>query len=292
MQNISYTITTPLWLFAHLITSPVSKPFPSTHANSVLLISPLDLRILPLSITLSYLLPSILMALPSPYYFHPTTHQRLLALWQAFPLLTILIHRLLRSTTHSLTTYFFPRDPNARPPTPQGASYLANAKHVYRFVLTLCIATHLPIILLTLLPTSLFPSSLTTPSMLLTLASQTPSSVFLPYFPVPSTRVDLAKGVQTFLQWDLYIGSVAFVLWATLLYRNATTEKTIVDPNTSLPIYRELLVGERRRDMGIRWRGLVWKVSGWGLIGGPVGATAVLLWERDEIVRQKIKQGM
>jgi hypothetical protein len=292
MQNISYTITAPLWLFVHLITSPVSKPFPGTHANSVLLISPLDLRILPLSITLSYLLPSILMALTSPYYFHPTTHQRLLALWQAFPLLTILIHRLIRSTTHRLTTYFFPRDLNSRPPTPQGASYLANAKHVYRFVLTLCITTHIPIILLTLLPTSLFPSSISAPSALLTLASQNPSSVFLPYFPFPSTRVDLAKGVQTFLQWDIYIGSMAFVLWATLLYRNATAEKTIVDPNTSLPIYRELLVGERRRDMGIRWRGLVWKVFGWGLLGGPVGATAVLLWERDEIVRQKVKQGM
>jgi len=293
MQNISYTITTPLWLFIHLITSPVSKPFPGTRANSVLLISPLDLRILPLSITLSYLLPSILMALPSPYYTSPETHQRLLALWQAFPLLTILIHRILRSTTSRLTTYFFPRDQNTRPPTPQGASYLANAKHVYRFVLTLCITTHIPIILLTFLPTSLFPTSLSAPSALVTLASQSPSSVFAPYFPLLSTRVpDLAKGVQTFLQWDIYIGSTAFVLWATFLYRNATTEKAIVDPNTSLPIYRELLVGERRRDDGIKWKGLVWKVFGWGVLGGPIGATAVLLWERDEIVRQKIKQGM
>lgn len=81
-----------------------------------------------------------------------------------------------------------------------------------------------------------------------------------------------------------------------LLYRNATTEKAIVDPNTSLPIYRELLTGEKRRGGGEEgrreWRKLGVKVVGWGMLAGPAGVVGRLLWERDSIVRLKIKQGL
>ncbi|KAE9378932.1 hypothetical protein N431DRAFT_396820 [Stipitochalara longipes BDJ] len=299
MQNITLTITAPLWLFAHLLTSPVSKPFPGTHANSVLLVSSLDLKILPISISLSYLLPSILLAVPSPEYFTPETHQRFLALWQAFPLLTVLIHRILYSTTNHLSSYLFPADPNNRPPTALGTSYLHSAKHIYRFVLILCIITHLPILILVLFPASLLPPlSPLDPfasSPLLTLLAQTPSSVFLPSLPSTSQKISgLAEGVQTFLQWDIYIASTAFILWALLLYRNATTEKAMVDPNTSLPKYRELLAGEKRgnRREEREWRKLGFKVVCWGVLAGPVGVVGRLLWERDSIVRLKIKQGL
>jgi hypothetical protein len=83
----------------------------------------------------------------------------------------------------------------------------------------------------------------------------------------------------------MYVGSVACILWAVLLYRNATTEKTIVDPNMSLPKYTEL-------QNSIAYRMIFWKIVMWCAISGPVGAVAILLWERDEIVRQKIKQGI
>ena len=301
MQNVTITITAPLWLFAHLLTSPVSKPFPGAHASSVLLVSSLDLKILPISITLSYLLPSILMALPSPEFFTPETHQRLLALWQAFPLLTVLIHRIVHSTTNRLTHYFFPTDPHSRPPTPLGTSYLHNTQHIYRFVLTLCTLTHLPVLLLALFPATLLPSLSPldpfTSSPFLTLLNQTPSTIFIPQLPFPNQKASgLAQGVQIFLQYDIYIASSAFILWAVLLYRNATTEKAIVDPNTSLPIYRELLTGEKRRgggeEGGREWRKLGVRVVGWGMLAGPAGVVGRLLWERDSIVRLKIKQGL
>jgi len=79
-----------------------------------------------------------------------------------------------------------------------------------------------------------------------------------------------------------------------LLYRNATTEKAIVDPNRNLPMYRELLVGEKWRDRGEEreWRKLWVKVIWWGILAGPVGVVGSLLWERDSIVRLKIKQGL
>ncbi|KAH6702038.1 hypothetical protein BKA61DRAFT_561324 [Leptodontidium sp. MPI-SDFR-AT-0119] len=292
-QNISYTVTVPIWLFIHLLTSPVSKPFPGTHANSVLLISPWDLRILPASIILSFLVPSILMGLDAPNVVSTLTHQRFIALWQPFPLWTVLIHVFLRSTLQTLSSTLFSSttktSTTSRPKTPLGATYLSNAKHVYRFILTLCLITHLPILILSSLPPSLIPSTLPT---LRAMSAQSPLDIYIPYLPLPSHQVSsLEEGVHTFLIWDMYIGSFAFLLWGILLYRNATTEKAIVDPNTSLPIYRELLLGERIGD-GMAWRKLAGKVVMWCILAGPIGALAVLLWERDAIVRQKIKQGI
>lgn len=253
----------------------------------MLLIDPWDLRILPASITLGYILPTILMTLPSPTIVSSTTHQRLIAFWQPFPLWTVWAHWLIRSTLTWLSTKVYGSKPPSRN-TPLGASYLTNAKHVYRFVLTLCICTNLPVLILTLTPSCIFPI----PSLLHTLTTSTFSQTYIPYLPLLSYQVSsLAEGVHTFLIWDLYIGSFAFLCWAVLLYRNATTEKAIVDPNTSLPIHGELLLGERIED-GMRWRKLAATVGVWWVVGGPVGALAVLLWERDAIVRQKIKQGL
>jgi hypothetical protein len=176
-----------------------------------------------------------------------------------------------------------------RAPTPLGTSYLSTAKHVYRFILALCITTHLPVLLISLLPSWIIPDSA---PALASLSRSNFIDVFIPYFPLLSYQVpNLAVGVHTFLQWDLYVGSTAFMLWAVLLYRNATTEKASVDPNTRLPIYRELLLGERMED-GMLWRKALLKIVVWSFISGPVGALAILLWERDAIVRQKIKQGI
>lgn len=292
-QNISFTVTTPIWLLVHLLTSPVSKPFPGANANSVLLIQPWDLRILPFSITISYLLPSLLMGLPSPGVLSPLAHQRWIAIWQAFPLWTVITHYLLRTAVQGITQRIRKEDPKTRAPTPLGAEYLNNAKYVYRFILGLCIATHVPVLLIAILPSWLFPSF---SPLLSRLGRETISSVYVPYFPSLSHELSsFGEGVHTFLLWDMYIGATAFVLWAVLLYRNATTEKDVVDPNNSLPKYRKLLVGEKggKKGKGDKaTRKLILKVAGWSLVGGPMAAVAVLLWQRDAVVRQKIKQGI
>ncbi|KAI6709929.1 hypothetical protein PZA11_005257 [Diplocarpon coronariae] len=289
-QNIPYAVTVPTWLLLHLLSSPVARPFPGTHASSVLLIDPWDLGILPASVTVGFIIPSILTSIHPPGPVPATTHQRLIALWQAFPLWTVTAHYTLRSTLRWLSHQIFgPKAVGSRPQTALGTSYLSNARHVYRFVLFLCIGTHVPILALALVPDWAIPSAAPT---LAHYASESLASVYVPYLPLPAHQVSSqAEGAHTFLLWDLYVGSLAFICWAVLLYRNATTEKAVVDPHTSLPIYRELLLGQRTED-GMAWRKLVGKVVLWTVIGGPIGALAVLLWERDAIVRQKIKQGM
>jgi hypothetical protein len=124
------------------------------------------------------------------------------------------------------------------------------------------------------------------------LGSNSIIDVFVPYFPLRSYQVStLAEGVHTFLLWDLYIGEAAFLLWALFLYRNATTERSIVDTKGSLPVYKEILVGSKSEDMTL-WKKVLGTMTMWTLISGPMGALTILLWERDTIVRQKIKQGL
>ncbi|KAJ8065651.1 hypothetical protein OCU04_006324 [Sclerotinia nivalis] len=285
-QNITYAVTVPIYLFIHLLTSPIAKPFPGTYANSVLLISPLDLKILPLSITLSYIVPSFLMGLDSPSIVSGPTHQQLIAFWQPFPVWTVIIQWTLRSIFQFTGSKVFSKD-SKQPPTPLGASYLSNAKHVYRFMLTFCVLTHLPVLLIALIPASAISDTL---PKLAPYASLNFFDIYVPYFPFPlSHRVpNLASGAHTFLQWDLATGSTALLLWAILLYRNATAEKSIVDPKTSLPSYQI----QEMNKIGALRRKLLVKIGMWTLIAGPIGAATVLLWERDEIVRQKIKQGI
>ncbi|QSZ35193.1 hypothetical protein DSL72_008060 [Monilinia vaccinii-corymbosi] len=290
-QNISYAVTVPPYLLLHLLTSPVAKPFPGTYANSVLLVSPLNLKILPLSIILAYIVPSILMGLDAPSIVSGSTHQKLIAFWQPFPIWTILIQWTLRSFFQFVGSKFTSKG-SKEPLTPLGASYLSNAKHVYRFLLTICVLTHLPVLLLALIPASAITDLL---PKLAPYARLNFFDIYVPYFPFPlSQRVsDLASGSHTFLQWDLTTGSVALLLWAILLHRNATTENSIVDPNTNLTSHQiRGLLTEGGNQAGAPRRKLLLTMGVWTFVAGPIGAVTVLLWERDQIVRHKIKQGI
>ena len=195
LQNISFTITTPIYLFLHLLTSPVSKPFPGTHANSVLLISTWDLRILPVSIVLGYVVPSILMVLPSPNLVAPETHQLLIAFWQPFPIWTVLTHQFLKHTLTFVATKVTSKENKPRVNTSLGTSYLSNAKPVYIFVLTLCISTHIPVLLITVLPSTIIPTSLT---YLSKLSHENLVSVFIPPPPPPNppSKYSLGRSPQ------------------------------------------------------------------------------------------------
>ncbi len=124
------------------------------------------------------------------------------------------------------------------------------------------------------------------------LAHSTFASVFIPPIPPSAAPVhDMADGVHVFLQWDIYIATTACLLWGMVLYHNASAEKEIVDPSKSLPVYRQLLLGETPRGQKL-WEKLPVKLAMWTIVAGPVGALTILLWERDAIVKQKIKQGI
>jgi hypothetical protein len=262
MQNITFAVTIPVYLLIHLLTSPSAGSFPGKYTNSVLIVSPIDLKMLPWSIILGYVVPSLLMALPSPAIVSPTVHQQFIALWQPFPLLTVVV----QWSGKFIYTLFATK--TSQNDSSQAKSYVKAVGYVYGFVLTLCMISHIPVLAITLLPPSAFPES----SAVLTRLSQSDFfGVYVPYPPVLGLRFsDLAEGIQNFLIWDLYIGMSSVLLWAILLYRNATGG---ISNKSS-------------------WPKVAWKILTWTLISGPMGAATILLWERDANVGHKVKQGI
>ena len=275
LQNITFTVTVPLWLFLHVLTSPVARTFPGSHASNALLISPLDLDTLPLTLILGYMVPSVLMALPTPSILSPVEHQNYIALWQPFPVWCVIIQTCIRYVVTTVTG-------DSKEDGPQKAletSYLNSAKRVYAFIICLCVITHLPVLLLAILPWFVFPDSA---PHLQNLAENSFSSIYVPYFPTLAYQIpSFAAGVHTFLQWDLYIGGMAMLVWGIFLHRIAAAD-------TSLPSHKETEVVQKETT----WGHLAKKLGFWILLAGPSGALAVLLWERDTIVRQKKKQGI
>jgi hypothetical protein len=264
VQNVSFAISTPLYLFIHLLTSPTSKPYTSAHASSDLFLSTYDLAIIPISVSLGYVIPSLLMILPANAPIGSPMHQYIVAFWQAFPLWTVLIQWTLKLAC----TFILGKDTAAKteksPQTTASKTYLNYAGRVYTFVLTLCMVTHIPAVILSLLPPGIVPESILT---LAYLARPSFTSTFIPPLPLGQPIQYMAEGVHIFLLWDMYIGSASGLLWAIVLYQNVSVGKQITASNVSL--LAKLII--------------------WTVLGGPVAAWTILMWERDEVVKQKVK---
>lgn len=68
-------------------------------------------------------------------------------------------------------------------------------------------------------------------------------------------------------------------------------------------MYRDLLSGANNGGFGSgvvkayglrgrgRWVGSLLRWVAWCVVGGPMAVVVLLVWERDEIVRRKVKQG-
>ncbi|GME43468.1 hypothetical protein GTA08_BOTSDO00033 [Neofusicoccum parvum] len=185
-QNISVAITIPIWALLSLLTNPSSTPSSLPHRLSI---SPTEARLLPWSMFLGYILPSIAMAIPSPSLLPSTTQQTLITLWQVFPLWVTLSTALLR--------------PFFRTPT----TTTTTNPHLFALLLAaLPHATTLSLSLTTLLLPSLFAPD--------TAAALHPAAVFLPKASAPGTDPGLAEAALRFMQWDEAVSTAATVVWA------------------------------------------------------------------------------
>jgi hypothetical protein len=265
VQNCSLGLTTPLFLFLYLLTSPIAQPFTSVNSSNALLVSSYDTVIVPLSVILSFIIPSLLIAFSVSASISLNMHQMFIAFWQAFPFWTVVIYWPLQKFCGSI---FGQSSPNSQKASTAAlaATYLDSARYFYGFVLALCISTHIPAVLLSLLP----PETLSAYSQSLArLATASFSSVFIPPMPVPGIpHHDITAGAHVFLQWDVYISSIASLFWSAVLYHNAA------------------VVSQRG---GSAWGSMILKTAFWTAVAGPFGAVTILLWERDAVLK-KIKQ--
>ncbi|KAI1384546.1 uncharacterized protein F4822DRAFT_366506 [Hypoxylon trugodes] len=273
IQTLTWTFTVPLYLAIHLLTSPTAN-LASKNGKSVgdaarrsLVVYGWDLVLIPLAVTVAFIVPAIFMSIPSILDQTAATHYNLIAFWQVFPVWTTLIINVLSNVFHYSLGEISPKDAEGKPTTP-GKGFLTAVSSVYRFGLTASVVTHVPILLVSLLPASLRSTLISTfPDYASLLSQVTFARTFVPLPPSAAPTInpadyapgDLAAPITHFLQYDLYVGTGALLLWA--LYINLTT------PGRSAV-----------KSIGT--------FAFWTIAGGPAAGAFALLWDRDEVVKE------
>jgi hypothetical protein len=285
-QNLGYVFVGPLWLAAHLFISPVARLRPPSSGSDKTTSTPdrialfaylWDLALLPTSVTLSYIAPALLMSTPKLLDQAPTTHYGLVALWQVFPVVNVVLLSLLHAGCLSAFGSLALRDERDEPTGSPARAYLAAASGIYDFALTAAVGTQTAVVGLALLPVPLR----ATLASALPLAGQdaffaflrplldpriTLAGVFVPRSPFDPPTVnptaytsgELAPLALHFFQYDMYVGGGALLLWALYLHQTTVRNASLV--------------------------GALKKVAFWFLMGGPNAAVVALLRDRDNVV--------
>lgn len=260
-QNLTYTVSVPIYLIIHILTSPISSVNPSPAAFAI---DTQDLFILPLSITGAFIVPTVMMALPAPGTVSAAAHYTWQAIWQIFPVTQSATHRLYKHITAPLR---FKQD------------FHEQLDDVYRAVALLSFVPQTALLVVAATPAHLVPDAVIryVPGLTKEVFQQVDlAKAFVPCLPWHSpaytalnSRVVSAKGlpelVKLFLQWDVYLGGTALLVWSVFVYSVARPEKPFL--SSILP-----------------------RIAAYTVLGGPVGAASMLLWERDATARQQAAQ--
>ncbi|KAJ4405915.1 hypothetical protein N0V82_010227 [Gnomoniopsis sp. IMI 355080] len=260
-QNITYTVSVPIYLIIHLLTSPVAdiNPSPASFA-----IDTQDLFVLPLSITGAFIVPTVMMALPAPATVSAASHYTWQAIWQIFPVTQSVTHRLYKRITAPLS---FKQTSHEQ------------LDDFYRALALLSFVPQTALLVVAATPAHLVPDAVVRylPGLTKEVFQHVDlTKAFVPCLPWKSpvytalnSKVVTAKGlpelVKLFLQWDVYLGGAAVLAWSVFVYSVARPEKPFL--SSILP-----------------------KLAVYTVLGGPVGAATMLLWERDATARQRAAQ--
>ncbi|KAI9682380.1 MAG: hypothetical protein M1817_000434 [Caeruleum heppii] len=252
-QLFTFAAVTPICLLVHLFVSPTaltSRNDPSTKKASSLTLPASSILALPFAILLGFIVPSVLMTLPSPDITSFSFHQNAIAIWQAFPVWVFVSQFILSS----VFAVFLP----SITASPSPKQTLARVRPLYSFAIFLSSATHIATWTLSL--GSVLLPKLFAPHLV---ADMHPLTVFVPGLPTSSAPMtSLAAGCRTLLTYDEYIGYTSVLLWSMLVNRNAHVGKVTFDG----------------------WGRLVVKSILMSVFLGPGSASTALIWARDEIV--------
>lgn len=266
-QNVTWTFTVPLYLALHLVTSPVARlrSGDGDGARRALFVYLWDLALLPMAVTLTFIVPAIFMSMPRLFGQSAATHYHWIAVWQPFPIWTVLALGFLHYACYYILGSLSPVDEENEPTAP-GHGYMVAVRGVYEFALALCAATHIPIVALTLMPAAgreflshAFPYY----APVFRTLSFANAFVPRPWYASPTVDPatyrsgDLAPLAQHFLHYDFYVGTVPALIWSMYLY-----QRTVANPS----------VVKMLRRAGF-----------WFLLGGPAAAAVILNWDRDAV---------
>ena len=217
MQGLGYGFAMPLYAISHLLISPTTTPASPGLARAILMRDVLFVKTLIPSIMLGYVLPSILMAIPT---FSPILHQWLGGFWQGFPIWI----NLLQYAWKFRNLRFGPTTREDDPPlnyvqtTASDRFKEVKALHsAYVFAFGVSAATHIitfGIFGARQLFPLLLPSELNFGDVLLP-----------PMFYSRAHMKNMAIGIQNFFQYDQYVGSTAALVWVMVLHCNSRKGK-------------------------------------------------------------------
>jgi hypothetical protein len=238
MQTLSFGLTMPAYCIVSLLTGPrlLDSPSPQPQIESS---SIRALRILPWSMTLCYIIPTILMCSRS---FSGTLHQYLLAFWQPFPIWVALFQIIfsmgtsgsllsnhpveLSSLRSSRTTVPHPLlwiSPKSsflqyQPLVKANSSRIATIRALaYATNFASYCAAFLHWVTIFLLLIAKFVSSLTTA---LGISGLSIIKTFMPANPFSPVQIRaMPQGVLVFLQYDFYIGTLAALIWTAFRHQ-------------------------------------------------------------------------
>ncbi|KAL2391327.1 hypothetical protein RJ035_000363 [Blastomyces gilchristii] len=250
LQLFTFGVVLPIYAALHLFTS---RTLSARQTIDIPSHSLTGVNLIPLSVILGYLLPSLAMVFPetTTTSFLPSTQERI-AFWQPWPIWLWLIH----STLTSITALFSSPVPNF-----QGAKHTRSAlRRVYAFAFTITAVPHIAAWSLSLAAAIfpiLFDQDVAT--------ALHPARVFLNAMPWSGVQAkSFGEGALWFLQWDQAVGVVGMLLWAIDLY----------------------VAAHRARKVNVGCIGLAVKVGLLCAVSGMAGAVVELMWERDEVLLQ------
>lgn len=248
-QGFTYGLIIPAYFTLHLYTSiTVQKPtMQSLQIPRVVLLA------LPMTFIFGMILPSMLMALPTPRIVTADTKQIMIAIWQLWPIyvdaLLYLIHAI--SAPSQDSDY-----------SPGGlVRYRRSLRKVYAFAFATTAIPHI-------LCLSIALCAVVVPGLVGECYREAlhPYKVYDTSFPWAAQAVQtstFASTVQLFLRWDYLLGSIGVMVWAMILHLGAP---------------RQALNKRVGKVQFLVKTTLLW------FCAGPVGVAVVLIWERDELI--------
>lgn len=246
VQNMSFAVTMPAYLALHLFTSPTV----SGSDNRSLASKARTVSVVPFSIIFGYLLPAHLMSLPAPSVISYDQKQIFAAIFQPFPVLVFALG-------WTAETILGVMSKDGLTEQSKKTKYQKSLRMAYSFGFACSAIGHIASWTLSL-TAALIPKIFAYSYE----KSFHPSRTFLNTSPLSGAELDLGAGVLSFLQWDLFTGSAALLIWAVALHTNAQAAK----------------------GKSVEWVSTLSKAFVYTFFAGPCGAALKLIWERDEFV--------
>jgi len=217
-------------------------------------VSSSDLYAISGAIVVGYVLPTVLMSLPAPSVIGFEQKQMYMAIWQMFPLWVSLVQPVLAYAIRIIISQDGDKSPGKNPKSKSMGTLRGS------YMGLLIIAGIGQIATATLIATSAFFPDLFSVEFIGVFNA---SKVFLPASISPFTKVpSIGSGALQFLQYDEAIGSLAMMIWSTVLFVN---------------VYKNQ--GSRRIPGYLITQGAVAFI-----LAGPLGYATACIWARDEMV--------